>query len=157
MDPFSLVVGIGSLIEISLVLGKCLKNAYEAAASFKEEMGSLLREIQDLDSVNKSIEHLHRTDTSSNVASERLDLPVQEREVWQNTIKILQECTKTARKLEEVLGVIVGKHEVKATGLRDRITKQLRKQSKDGELNLIRIKISDHRQRLNVSLTLLNL
>jgi hypothetical protein len=143
MDPFSLVVGIGSLIEISLALGKCLKDAYETAASFEEEMGSLLREIQDLDSVNKSIEHLHRTETSSNVASERLDLPVQEREVWQNTIKILQECTKTARRLQEVLGVIVGK--------------QLKKQSKDGELNLIRIKISGHRQSLNVSLTLLNL
>jgi len=120
-------------------------------------MGSLLREIQDLDSVNKSIEHLYRTETSSNFRSERLDLPVQEREVWQNAIKILQECTKTARELQKVLEVIVGRHGVKAAGFRDRITKQLRKQSKDGELNLIRIKISGHRESLNVSLTLLNL
>ena len=54
MDPFSVLVGVWSLIEMSLQLGKYLKDVYEAAASFEEDIGSLLREIQDLESVNKS-------------------------------------------------------------------------------------------------------
>ena len=54
MNPFSVLVGAGSLIEMCLQLGKYLKDVYEAAASFEKDMGSLLREIQDLESVIKS-------------------------------------------------------------------------------------------------------
>lgn len=137
MDPFSLVIGVGSLVEMSLQLGKCLKDAYEAAALFEEEVGSLLREIQDLESVNKSIEHLYRTETN-NFISERLDLPLQDLEVWENTFKILQDCEKTVKNLSNLLEEVTGKNGVKALGWRDRIGKRLRKQAKDGELNHIK-------------------
>jgi hypothetical protein len=156
MDPFSVFIGVGSLIEMSLQLGKYLKIVYEAAASFEGEIGSLLHEIQDLDSVNKSIEHLHRTETGS-YTSGHLELPRQDLEVWQNTIKTLQDCSETVKRLQNVLEAITGKSGVKVTGWRDGIKKQLRKQTKDGELNQIRLKLSVHRESLNMSLTLLNL
>lgn len=38
MDPF---FGIGSLIEMSLQLEKCLNDAYDVAVSFEEEVGSV--------------------------------------------------------------------------------------------------------------------
>lgn len=94
MDPFSYLVRAGSLIEMSLQLGTFLKDVYEAVASFEGEMESLLREIQDLDSVNKSIEHLYRTETSG-YAHGHSELPRQDLEVWQNTVKILQDCPET--------------------------------------------------------------
>lgn len=156
MDPFSVLVGVGSLIEMSLQLGKYLKDVYEAAASFEGEMGSLLREIQDLDSLNKSIEHLHRTETGG-YTSRHPELPRQDLEVWQNTVKTLQDCSETVERLQIVLKAVTGKGGVKVTGWRDGIKKQLRKQTKDGELNQIRLKLSVHRESLNVSLTLLNL
>lgn len=154
MDPFSVVVGVGSLIEMSLQLGKFLKNVYEAAASFEGEVGSLLREIQDLSSVNKSIENLHRAEIGE--SSER-QLPRQDLDIWQNTVKTLQECSETIKRLQRLLEDITGKGGAKVTGWRDGFKKQLRKQSKDGELKDIRIKLSVHRDSLNVSLTLLNL
>ncbi len=56
-----------------------------------------------------------------------------------------------------MLDKIMGKSGVKVTGRRDGIKKHLRKQTKDGELNEIRLKLSVHRESLNLSLTLLNL
>jgi hypothetical protein len=154
MDPFSVIVGVGSLIEMSLYLAKYLKDVYEAAILFEEEVGSLLRDIQDLSSVNKSIENLYRTEICD---SNRGQLPRQDLEVWQNTVKTLQECSETVKKLQRVLEAITGKGGAKVTGWRDGIKKQMRKQSKDSELDKIRVKLSVHRDSLNVSLTLLNL
>lgn len=156
MDPFSITVGVGSLIEMSLQLGKYLKDVYEAAASFEGEIDSLFREIRDLDSVNKVIVHLYRSETGI-YASAHQEPPRQDMEIWQNTVKTLQDCSETLKKLQSVLEAIIGKSGVKVTGWRDGIKKQLRKQSKDGELNQIRLKLSAHRESLNVSLTLLNL
>ena len=156
MDPFSILVGVGSLIEMSLQLGKYLKDVYEAATLFEGQIGSLLREIEDLSSVNKSIEHLHRTETG-NYTFRHPELPRQDLEIWQNTIKTLQDCSETVKRLQHVLDAIIGKNGFKVTGWRDGIKKQLKKQTKDDELNDIRVKLSVHRESLNVSLTLLNL
>lgn len=152
MDPFSLLVGAGSLIEMSIQVGKYLKHVYEAVASFEEEIGTLFHEIQDLDTVIKAIEHLLSTETTG---QQELSRHVQE--IWQNTAKILQDCSETVQKLQKVLETITGKSGARVTGLRDGIKKQLRKQAKDGELNQIRHKLSVHQESLKLSLTLLNL
>lgn len=156
MDPFSIVVGTGALIQLSLQLGKYLKEVYEAAASFQEEIGSLLSEIQDLESVNKLIEHLHRSEVHG-YTSGQSELPHQDLEIWQNTVKTLQNCSNTVKRLQNVLQVVTRKSGLKVKGWGDGVKKALRKQAKDGELNEIRLKLSAYRESLNVSLTLLNL
>ncbi|MCJ1338200.1 hypothetical protein MMC09_003485 [Bachmanniomyces sp. S44760] len=156
MDPFSLIVGVGSLIELSLALGKCLKDVYEAAASFEGEIGFLLSEIRDLDSVNKAIDHLYRTETGD-YNSGYLELPPQDLKFWQNAGKNLHDCSETVEGLKKVLFAIIGDKGPKVAGKRDAILKQLRMQAKHGELNKFRLKLSAHRESLNVSLTLLNL
>ena len=156
MDPFSIVVGVGSLIEMSLQLSKYLNNVHEAAASFEGEMESLMREIQGLESVNKSIEQLHKAETGMYTFGQP-DLPRRELEVWENTAKALKECSSTVQALQSVIEGLTGKSGVKVIGLRDGIKKRLRKQSKDGELNQLRVKLSSHRESLNVLLTLLSL
>lgn len=156
MDPFSIVVGVGSLLQFSLELGKYLKDVHEAIASFEDEIGSFMREIQDLDSVNNSIEQLYRTESANHIFGQT-NLPRQDFEIWQNIVKTLQDCSKTIQTLQSVLEAITGKNGPKPTGWRDSIKKQLKKQAKDGELNHIRLKLSTYRGSLNVSLTLLNL
>ena len=156
MDPFSVVVGVGSLVEMSVQLGKYLKDVYEAAASFEDDIGSLFREMQDLDSVNKSIEQLHRTEAADYIFG-LPELPRQDVEVWQNIANTLKKCSETLADLRKVLEAIIGSSGVKVTGRRDGIKKHLRKQAKDGELEKIRLKLSVHRESLSVSLTLLNL
>src|ERR1700712_5002219 len=98
MDPFSLVVGIGSLVQISLQLAKCIKDVHDASASFEDDIEALLREIQSLESVNKSISNLYQTETGEYSAA-HTELPPQEREVWETTVKTLHETTKTVAKL----------------------------------------------------------
>lgn len=106
--------------------------------------------------MNKSIEHLYRMETD-NIGRQRLELPFQDLEVWQNTIKVLNNRTETTKVLQKVLNVVIGKNGIKVSGWRDRIKKHLRKQAKDGELNQIRVRLSTHRGSPNVSLTILNL
>ncbi|KAL8850930.1 MAG: hypothetical protein Q9221_004130 [Calogaya cf. arnoldii] len=156
MDPFSVVVGIGSLIDLSLRLGKYLKDVHESIALFEGEIGFLLRETQDLDSVNRSIAQLYETETVA-FTSGRLEPSREQVEVWQNTFKTLGNCTETVEELQTLLTAISGKHGAKVKGLRDGLKKHLKKLSKDSELNRIRQKLSGHRESLGVSLTLLNL
>lgn len=156
MDPFSISVGTIALLQLSLQLGKYLKEVYDIAASFQEEIGSLLSEIQDLESVTKSIEHLHQSGVNG-YTSGQSGLPHQDREIWQNTAKTLQNCSNTVKGLQTVLQAITGKSGLKVTGWRDGVKKTLRKQAKYGELNEIRLKLSAYRESLNISLTLLNL
>ena len=55
MDPLSITLGVGTIVQLSLQLGMYLKNVYDAAASFEEEIEFLMREIQDVESINTSI------------------------------------------------------------------------------------------------------
>lgn len=156
MDPFSIVVGTASLIDISWRVGNYLRDVHEAAGEVEGEITSLAREIQSLDSVNKSIKNLHEVEIE--VLPENLsEIPDQARDLWQNTVKILQDCHATVEKLKVILEAIIGKEGVKVTGWRDGIKKQLRKQSKDGALNQIRLQLSTHRDSLHISLTSLDL
>ena len=156
MDPFSVIVGVGSLVEMSLQLGKCLKDVYEAAASFEDDIKFLFREIQDLDSVNKSIEHSYKTEATDHDFG-LSELPRQDGKIRQNISQILGKCSETVEILRKVLEAVIGNSGVKVTGRRDGIKKYLRKQAKDGELEQIQQKLSVHRDSLSVSLTLLNL
>ena len=157
MDPFSIIVGVGSLIDLSLKLGKYLKDVHDSIAAFEEDVGQLLNEIQNLNSVNKSIEQLFRTETFGAAELSGSSIPPQEREARGNIVKILKECSQTVKRLQNVLDTVTGKNGSKVTGLRDGIKKQLRKQAKEGELEQIRVKLSSHRDDLNIFLTLLSL
>ena len=157
MDPLSISVGAISIIDLTRKLGKYFKEFYEAIASFEDDVEFLLSQIQDLGSVTKSIENLYREKESGLSAHARPEFARQEGEAWQNIFKTLQLCSETIHKLQIILNAIIGKNESKVTGKRDGIRKELRKQSKDGELDRIRIKLSDHRASLSGSLGLLNL
>ena len=156
MDPFSIVVGVGSLVQMSIQLGKCIKSVYDNAASFEEDLEDLMHEVQDLDSVNKSLEYLHKTDTS-NCTSEQPELSCREFDVRKNTLNTLQDCVRTVERIQVMLVAITKNQKGQATRMRDAIVKRLRKQAKKGELNKIRLKLSTFRASLSVSLTALSL
>ena len=155
MDPFSIIVGVGSLLDMSLKLGKYVKEVNEAAATFEEDIQFLLAEIQSLNSVNKSIEHVCKQEEDAR--KDQLAIPREDLEAWQNTFNVLQDCSKTVNKLADVLRAITGKTGIKVIGRRDGIKKQLRLQAKNGELGQIRLRLSVHREDLNMSLSVLNL
>ncbi|KAL8880635.1 MAG: hypothetical protein Q9198_001994 [Flavoplaca austrocitrina] len=133
---------------------KYLRDVHASIALYEGEIESFLGEVQDLESVNKSIAELYQTET---VAIAHGHSEPQQLEVWQNTLKTLRSCTISVEALQTLLNEIAGKTGAKVAGLRDRIKKQLKKQSKDSELIRIRQQLSSHRESLSMSLTLLNL
>lgn len=156
MDGFSIALGIVQLFDITWRVGKYLKDVHEGAGIVEGEIASLLSEIQALESVNRSIQHLHETEVEILPAG-ATKLPDRDRELWQITGSNLQECQKTVEKLEAIILAIVGKHGEKVAGWREGIKMQLRKQSKEGQLTSIRSQISVSRQSLHMSLTMLDL
>ena len=156
MDPCSIVIGVASLLDITWRVAKYLKDVQEGAGIVEGEILSLLSEIKSLDAVNRSIKHLHETEVE--MLPEGVNgLPHRDQELWQNTANNLSDCQVTVERLHEILESIAGKHGEKVAGWRDGIRKQLRKQSKDGELSSIRLQISVNRQSLHISLTMLDL
>ena len=153
MDPFSVTVGVASLLELSLKVGKVLLGIRSSIASFEEDVGSLLYEIRHLQSVNSAIEHLYSRTTGEQINEQKEP----HREIWRNTEDALRDCLKTIHKLQEALEAIVGKKGGKNNGLLDAIGKHLRKQAREGELKQLQLKLAVHRESLNMSLTLLNL
>ena len=108
MDPFSIVIGVASLLQISAQLSKYVKGVLETAESFEGNIGLLLREIEDLESVNKSIEQLYRRESGDD--SYRQQEPLREDLThWENTLKILEDCSETVNRLQTVLTNIIGK------------------------------------------------
>lgn len=156
MDPFSITAGVVSLLDITWRVGKYLKDVQEGAGLVEGEIVSLLSEIQSLDSVNRSIQHLYETEVEL-LPDGAKGLPDRDQELWRNTANNLQDCQQTVQRLQNILEMIAGKHGKKVAGWRDGIRKQLRKQSKDGELSTIRLQVSVNRQSLHISLTMLDL
>jgi len=156
MDPFSIITGVVGLLDVTWRVAKYLRDVQEAAGLVEGEIAALLGEIQGLESVNKSIKYLHEIEVSS-FPEGALELPDRDQEIWRNTAYNLRECQRSVEKLEDVLDTIAGKHGDRVIGWRDGIRKQLRKESKDGELNSLRLRISVHRQSLHISLTMLDL
>jgi DNA repair exonuclease SbcCD ATPase subunit len=153
MDPFSIIVGVAGLLQISVQLSKYVKAVLETAASYEGNIENLLHEIEELESVNKLIEQLHQRESDN--YSYRQEEPLrQDLTAWQITLKILEDCSETLKKLQTVLADITGKN---GTGHRDGFKKKFRMQTKESELDKIRLKLSIHRASLNMSLTLLNL
>ena len=156
MDPFSIIVGVAGLLDITVRVVKNVKDVQEAAGLVEGELISILGEIQALDSINRSIKDLHEAEIES-LPTGSLGLPHRDQELWQTTAGNLRECEGSFRKLQSVLEIIAGRHGDKLAGWRESIRKQLRMRSKDGELNRIRLQISVNRQSLHISLTMLDL
>lgn len=156
MDPFSITVGVVGLLDVTWRVVSYLKDVHEAAGQVEGEIAALLSEMNNLESLNKSIKHLHETEVES-LPDDAKGLPGQDHDLWRITASNVHECHETVKKLEIILVGIAGKHGNKVAGWRDGIRKQLRKQSKDGELNNMRLRISLNRQSLHISLTMLDL
>ncbi|RDW69224.1 hypothetical protein BP6252_08244 [Coleophoma cylindrospora] len=140
MDPFSITIGLASMLDITVRVVKYLKEVQDAAGVIGEELATLVNEIQALGSLGRSIQHLHDTEVQSLLGG-FADLPDRDQELWRVTSSNLQDCKALVGRLRDLFTEIAGKHGDKVGGWADSIKKQLRKQSKDGELNKIRSQI----------------
>ena len=156
MDPFSIISGTAGLLDISLRLIVYLKEVEEAAERVDEEIASLSQEIDTLVSVNDSIERLWLSTRESVPGISFKDASCVE-DTWKKLGSLLWDCRLEANKLEQYLKEIVGKSGSKVTmGKWDGIKKHLRRSAKDGDYQLVRDRLSNHRDGIQILLATLN-
>jgi hypothetical protein len=155
-DPFSIVAGTVGIIDVCVKVGVYLSDVQNASGGVEGELTGLAQEIEGLLSVNESIREVSKKEQSlfSNYKfADQQNLRV----LWQHAGQLQNGCKNNLDMFERLLADIIGPHGPKTAGRIDGIRKQLRKQSKDGQLSQIRLKLSTDQAGLQTLLSVLNL
>lgn len=155
-EPFSIVAGTVGIIDVCYKIAVYLSDVQKAARGVEGELLGLSQEIEELISVNESIKEISNKEQkifSNHKFADEEHL----KDLWQQTSTLQQGCRDTLDLFEQILKEILGKGEAKVTGKIDGIRKQLKKQSKDGQLAQIRLKLSTYQASLQTLLSVVNL
>jgi Txe/YoeB family toxin of Txe-Axe toxin-antitoxin module len=155
-DPFSIIVGTAGLLDISVRVVKFLKKVQASDAKVEKSIAMLLHEIEALLLVNKTLEDFWTAKGKASLPTGLSD-PNYVHDLWRNAGIILADCKNTVEKLEVLVKSIIGTVGIKVTGKIDSIKKQLRKESKEGDLEQLRRGLSRDQNILQLLLTALNL
>ena len=159
MDPFSIIVGSVSFLDVCIRVISAIEDVYKEADKVEEEIEALSADINALLSIRRSLNDFWNTKCKAAgvpLASEtdrtRAD------GLWKEVAINLQSCEATVLKLEGLLNEIIGKDgKRKGGGKIDRIRKQLRMRSKDPDFLQLRQRLSNAQGSLQMLLTALNL
>lgn len=154
-DPLSIIVGTVGLLDVCWRVGSYLKDVAGSAGKVDEEIAALSREITSLISVNESIQKLKEAADEA-VSGISVDYELLIKQLWNEVDTTTEGCRATLVKLEELLKEIIGKNGPKVVNKLDGIRKQVRRQSKDGDLVQIHHRLSKYEASLQTVLAALN-
>ncbi len=151
-DPFSIVVGTVSLLDVCLRVGKYIYDIKVGADEVNDEIEALSRQVEAIISVIQSIKSIFEDDLAraTETISKKQD-GIQS--LWEEVGKNVQSCQATLVKLFALLKLIVGKESRKVLSKLDGLRKFLRKQSKEAEFGMLRQQLRDYHQSLQTLLT----
>lgn len=155
-DPFSILAGTTSIIDVCVRLTKYFRDVKSAAGRIEQDLFALLEEFIALQAVNGAIRDMwlerHKTVGSKAPANE----PLLEKQ-WQDLDHALRVCSNSMQRLCALIEEVVGKDGHYVTSKLDGIKKVLRKQSKENAIFEVRQQVMSHRDNLQVLLLALNL
>lgn len=133
VDPFSIVAGTLSLIDVCWRFGVYLHDVQAGAAKIDDEIASLSREIEHLQSVNESVcatyKEIHKPSSKQEASLTYLETH------WRLMRSNLQDCQLLVEALEGLVREIIGKETLKegskVAKKFDGFKKQLKKQSRE--------------------------
>ena len=147
-DPFSIIAGTAGILDISFRFCKYLKDVRAAITSVEGDLTTLVRDIEILIQINKSIQHVFTTDLHDTTGNARIEND----NVWRHIATSLSDTRDVLSQLESLIGEVVGKHGLKVTSRWDGFKKQLRKQSKDEHYRQLKQDLSNQQGTLQVLL-----
>lgn len=107
MDPFSIVIGAGNLLDISVRVSKYLLELRDKVASTKDDLESLLQQINSITSASQSIRQAFENEIAN--SSERKKSKTSEvNKLWQQISVALSKCGQRLGDLEDLLKRITG-------------------------------------------------
>ena len=151
MDPFSVAVGIVSLLDVSFKVVNYLKHIEESARKIEDDITVLISELNSLIIVTNSIDDLWQSNQDTILQeSDRV------KRLWEQIGGLLKDCQHTVGDLLELLVQVIGKHGPGASSLMDGFKKVLRKDSKDKEFENVRNHMTSFLAGLQMLLTALS-
>ncbi len=163
MDPFSVVVGTYSVVDISTRLVRFLRSFKDSVAGTKDELESLEHEINSIQSISESIKDSFE-DEVKNCSGVSVADPTKAESLWRNVSNTLRSCERRLGDLAEILQHVAGeKSEDNGKGNKDhKYTAtfeswklQLRKNSKSAKIGQIQSDLVGYKHTLSLSLTLI--
>ncbi|KAL8825523.1 MAG: hypothetical protein Q9170_007758 [Blastenia crenularia] len=155
-DPFSIVAGTTSLLDVCWRVGAYLGKVKAASGKIERDLSALIFEVKALTAVNESIQALWDINKEKSLEDSFRDA-ARIRVLWHDIDLTLDGCRHVMSRLELLVEEIIGKDGFEVRGKRDGIKKVLRKQSKDEELCDIQRQMSSHQNNLSVALSALNM
>lgn len=156
-EPFSIITAAAGLIDLCWRFGCYLQNVQARAAKIDHEIERLLHDIEALRAVNETVQASYQALPSC------LDSEVQRSEhvdrLWRNVSSNLESCRLVVEELEALVTSIVGreppKDEHKILRKLDGFKKQLRKQSREGDFDRLRRRLSTYHRTIQLMLDLI--
>jgi DNA-binding transcriptional MerR regulator len=155
-DPFSIIAGSASLLDISWRVISYISRIQEAAARVEDELSALSKEIESLVSVNSSLEDVWTSEQKAFLATSVTDT-VRIDSLWRNVGTNLRDCRLVLEKLDDLLKAVHGKAGPLSPGKLDNLIKQLRRESRDDDFRQLRDRLTTHQNSLQMLLTALNM
>ncbi|KAL8687995.1 MAG: hypothetical protein Q9218_005981 [Villophora microphyllina] len=155
-DPFSVVAGTAGLLDVCWRVGSYLSSLKASAGKIEQDLSSLSLEVYALIAVTKSVQTLWNDIIGKPFNGDIADA-VRIKELWGDIDLALHGCCDVIGKLALLVDEIIGKDGIAVQRKRDGLIKTLRKQSKDVEIQEIRLQIASHQNSLQIALSALNL
>ena len=163
MDPFSIVVGVAGLSDLSFRVLSYLNDIKKASVKIQDEITILSHEIQSLLDVNDSVDDFWRSRRHSTTPDNKLDdkdsgdtYRPQIEDNWRKLGSLLKRSRDTVGSLENLLREVIGKKGLTGSRLDD-LRRTIRKHDRDGEYMQIRARLANNQQGIQMFLTMLNL
>ena len=163
MDPFSVVVGAVSLVDVSVRVIKCLHNFKESVAGTKDEIQALELEINSIRSISESIQHSFKHEVNGDSGKPATD-PSEADTLWKNIGATIWNCQKLVCDLEDIMLHILGdkdrddlknRNDRRYSATFESLKIQLRKVPKGSRIGQIQNDLKGYKDTLSLFLTLI--
>ena len=157
-DPFSIIVGTASLIDVCWRFGSYLHGIQAGAAKIDDEIETLSRDIEALRVINETIRDSYKE--LPGYLSSEIERSKHVERLWRNVSSNLESCRLIVEELELLVEGIMGKEPAKKESKIMRkfggFRKQLRKQSREGEFNKLQPRLNTYYNTIQLMLDLIN-
>ena len=155
-DPFSIITGTIGAVDVCYRFGRYLHELQAEAAHFEDEIAKLIRVIDALDSINRSLRTRYEDFTESYSAEN--PAPKEVAKLWRDINSNLEDCCIIVKDLEDLVKAVVGK-QIQDGGPKWKrklgdFRKQLRKQSKESQFERLSERIHTYHTALQLMLDL---
>ena len=165
MDPFSIVAGTAGLIDVSLRVSKRLLKLKDDVASTKNDLDTLLHQINAINTATESIRRAFENEIANNSGGEKSS-PSEADKLWQQISANLRNCEKRLCDLEELLKRITGSKDVgelintdggRHSNTFDHLKVQLRKIPLNSKFDQIQTDLKGYKDTLTLFLNIIGL